>query len=661
MSKMFKKENIMPVVVLSVICLVVAALLGLVNSVTAPIIKEAEEQKAYESLLVVIDGKFEPVSPLPEGVADSVTAMYKATKDGEFVGYAVNVSVKGYAGEILMTVGVDADGKVTKVVITKQSESHGKTGMADYPDNFAGVAATDVPNVELFSGATISSTAIRKGVTDAVNAATGVEAEPPVDLAKSDEEIRAIIAEMADGVELEEISVEEKQYVRRVYKDKNGSGYFAQIIVISEHYGTVETETIVHVSNAGVIKNVKKLIWSVSAAMPEYGYNPPDEERVDKLYSDFTGKTLDGIDDVDLATGATNTSTNLAASIKSALETVKELIILDMPTPESDVIARAEALVGEGAELESVDVGESEYVRRIYRDKNGGGYVAYAVVISGYGYPESETLIHIGADGSLRKIEKITWKTSDAMYGYVPPTEDVVNAFYERLNNSTVTDIDGVELVTNATNTSTNVLKSVKEAITSIKTMIYLDMPTSESAVLEYAKELVGDSAELENITPEGLEYVRRLYRDKNGNGYVAYVVVISRYGTPETETVVHINGSGAIVGLKKVTWKPSDAAPDWGYNPPSEERVDALYADLIDKNVETIDTVDLKTGATTTGTTLVGALKEALFAVGELIAENEEENYTARIVGISAVAVVIVASVCAVIVLKKKKGGKNG
>ena len=58
MKNIFKKENLMPVIVLGAICLVVAALMGAVNMITGPIIQKAEEQKVYDSLRVVLDGVF---------------------------------------------------------------------------------------------------------------------------------------------------------------------------------------------------------------------------------------------------------------------------------------------------------------------------------------------------------------------------------------------------------------------------------------------------------------------------------------------------------------------------------------------------------------------------------------------------------------------------
>ena len=72
------KKNIMPVVVLPAICVVVAALLGGVNMLTAPIIAEAESQKVYDSFRNVLDGVYEDAT-VPETAPNSVPAMYKVT------------------------------------------------------------------------------------------------------------------------------------------------------------------------------------------------------------------------------------------------------------------------------------------------------------------------------------------------------------------------------------------------------------------------------------------------------------------------------------------------------------------------------------------------------------------------------------------------------
>ena len=82
-----RKEFVMPIAVLTIICLVMAALLAFTNGVTDPIIKKAEQQAAQQARLEVLPqaANFERVDIDPAELPSSVTDVYKATND---TGYA---------------------------------------------------------------------------------------------------------------------------------------------------------------------------------------------------------------------------------------------------------------------------------------------------------------------------------------------------------------------------------------------------------------------------------------------------------------------------------------------------------------------------------------------------------------------------------------------
>ena len=614
------KKNIMPVVVLTAICVAVAALLGAINLLTEKRIADNEAQKVYDSFRVVLDGTFETID-VPEGAPKSVKSIYKVTDGGELKGHVLTLVTKGYAGDIAITVGVDKDCKVTKAVITSEAESHGKAGMKNYTDRFAGVGADEVASVETFTGATASSTAIKNAIVDAVNfMAGGFEAEEEK-LPKTDEEIIALGKELVGAeVELTDVTPENTEAVKRMYKASGNNGYVAYVLVISQ-YGTVETETLVHISNSGKIVNVNKLVWKTSDAM--YGYGPPTDEVVNEFYGRLPGNTSATVGGVELVTNATNTSTKLMDGIKEALAIAESLIKQDMPTPEEDVITLGKELIGKDVELEDMTPDERTYLKRLYKASGNNGYIAYAVVISAnYGTVETETLIHISSTGKIVGVKKMVWKTSDAMYGYVPPTEEVVDEFYGRLPGNGSSSIGEVELVTNATSTSTNLMNAIKESLAAADALIKKDMPTPEEDVITLGKELIGSDVELADVTPEGLDFVKKIYKAGAGKGYIAYAVVISaNYGTVETETLIHISATGKIEGVKKMVWKTSDAM--YGYVPPTEEVVDAFYASLAGNGSATIGDVDLVTNATNTSTNLMNAIKEALTATDAIIAKD--------------------------------------
>ena len=103
-----------PVVVLTTICLVVSGLLGLTNSVTAPIIEEnarlAADAARIELLPTATDG-FDFV----DGVdMEGVTEIYKARNGA---GYTITAFGKGYGGAVNFMFAFDNDGKIVDLKV----------------------------------------------------------------------------------------------------------------------------------------------------------------------------------------------------------------------------------------------------------------------------------------------------------------------------------------------------------------------------------------------------------------------------------------------------------------------------------------------------------------------------------------------------------------
>ena len=632
------KKIILPIIVLTCICIVVAVLMGLVNMITAPRIAAnalKKEQAALFEVFPTEEDGFDEVKNL-EGLPQTVKTVYKA-KGG--AGFAISVATRSNysSGDMTFVVGIDNDGKIVGITLNSYNES--KDFGKDYPQNFVGKNADDYANVETVTGVTSSSTAFKSAIGDAISSvkiAQGVDVPAPEEPenpspeepqnpspARDEEEVISLAGELvagAKGFTKLELGGEDKNLVS-LYRENSGNGYVAYVLVVSENYGTVESEAIIHIGMDGTVKGLNKLTWKTSDAM--YGYVPPTEETVNAFYDRLSGVSTSTIDSVELVTNATNTSTNVVKSFKEALAAADAAIKKDMPTPEAELLSLANTLIGNDAGFESLALENNTYLKRLFRNNGGKGYVAYVVVISAnYGTVESEALIHIGTDGTGKGLNKLTWKTSDAMYGYVPPTEETVNAFYDRLSGANSSTIDSVELVTNATNTSTNVVKSFKEALVAADEAIKNDMPTSESDLLAFAGTLVGDESGFEPLTISNTTYLKRLYKNNGGKGYVAYVVVISaNYGTVESEALIHIGNDGKIKGINKLTWKTSDAI--YGYVPPTEETVNAFYDRLSGVSSSTIDSVELVTNATNTSTNVVKSFKEALAAAEAEIAKD--------------------------------------
>ena len=162
-------EMVKPVLVLTCICLVVAALLSSVNGMTAPIIIENARVKAENTRKEVLPGAGSFTEIDCDLQALDITGAYK---EDAGLGYVISSAHKGYGGQVTVTLGISPDGKIIGMNVDVPSETTGvgsKAGREDYVARFIGLSG-DASSVDTISGATYSSTAVRNGVNAALAA-----------------------------------------------------------------------------------------------------------------------------------------------------------------------------------------------------------------------------------------------------------------------------------------------------------------------------------------------------------------------------------------------------------------------------------------------------------------------------------------------------------
>ncbi len=449
------KKNVMPVVVLSSIALVVAAVLAVVNMICAPIIEKAENEAVAKSLREVLPWIELSEDPtVPDGAPETVNAVYK---DANNKGYVVTLTTKGYAGDIDITVGIDENGKVVKALVTKESESHGKPGMDSYTDNFAGLDSDGVLNCELFSGATVTSTAIRGAIYDAlvaVGAADKVEEGEGETLPRTDEELLNLAGELvSENSGFTSVSVEGADpSLKRVFKEKSGLGAAIYIVTYTQ-YNPKESEILLHIAPDGKIVSAKLLSASVGG-----GLIAPDQSFIDK----FVGKDYESIDDVELISSVTYTSENIRKCIKSAVE----FVVPPLPRTDGELLNLGSELVGGGTLTNITPETTEDFVKRIYSvDK--GGYVVYIVTKTEYNPLESEIMLYLS--GSL-KIEKAKLLSASVGGGLAAPDQSFIDKFVGKDKNSA----SAVELVSSVTYTSANMKLGIVNAISDVEKVMVL-------------------------------------------------------------------------------------------------------------------------------------------------------------------------------------------
>mgnify|MGYP001084554189 CR=1 FL=1 len=178
---------------LTVISLVVALLLGLVDGVTKDKIAaiEAEKTRVAMSAVVPEGSEFTDKLEIPQAAADAakaqggtVSELYGVTNGGAEAGYVMKISASGSQGSIVMMVGVDADKAITGISVVSHSETSGiGTKVVGNEPNAAGEPVLDQfigesgagslvvgKNIIAVSGATVST----KGINMGANAALAV-------------------------------------------------------------------------------------------------------------------------------------------------------------------------------------------------------------------------------------------------------------------------------------------------------------------------------------------------------------------------------------------------------------------------------------------------------------------------------------------------------
>lgn len=171
-------------ITLLVICFCTALSLAFVNSLTKDTIKQRANQDEEEKRRQVMHAanNFSELAGWQEQDASGLIREVHAAYDGsKLVGYVFSAVPKGYAGEMKITVGIDAAQKVTGVSIGENKETPGLGTKAAEPgfigqylgkDRQKALQVVKRPpsagnEIQAISGATITS----KAVTSAVQAA----------------------------------------------------------------------------------------------------------------------------------------------------------------------------------------------------------------------------------------------------------------------------------------------------------------------------------------------------------------------------------------------------------------------------------------------------------------------------------------------------------
>ncbi|MCL2758653.1 MAG: FMN-binding protein [Treponema sp.] len=175
-----KNDFILPILVLTCICLFVSSALAIVNNFTKDVIKEnAELLSANQKEKIMGEGvEFETLDLnylFSKGMSGRVTGVFRATNN---MGYIVEVSSKGYGREDMkLLCGINIDGKIIKSTADAIVLSHTETVSFfrrvfndSHLDNYWLKDRAGIENIDAVSGATITSNALKNAMRHAFTA-----------------------------------------------------------------------------------------------------------------------------------------------------------------------------------------------------------------------------------------------------------------------------------------------------------------------------------------------------------------------------------------------------------------------------------------------------------------------------------------------------------
>ncbi|NLK40377.1 MAG: FMN-binding protein [Clostridiales bacterium] len=175
------KEVLKTALILLTICACSALLISVVRYITLNP-KNGDEPNAVDLAILELFSTSSGSEKLEGDYANEVLGVYKVMSEETVLGYCVNVNPQGYNAPIEMVVGIDDAGAVVGVKIISHSETRrigDRVEDVEYLSQYVGkkgsLSADD--DIDMISGATVSSKAVLSGVNIALSAVSTGEGE----------------------------------------------------------------------------------------------------------------------------------------------------------------------------------------------------------------------------------------------------------------------------------------------------------------------------------------------------------------------------------------------------------------------------------------------------------------------------------------------------
>lgn len=359
---------------LGALCAVCGLLLSVVNAVTAPIIAENALATVKASLEQIYPGAtFNDVTE--KYISQDETGLVDGIYEAEGKGYIFTLHGVGYnSNGFTFMVGFDNDGKVSGYTALEQQETSG-IGARAFEDEYISTitSLTSSDPVPLLSGATLTTTAVQKGIDAAkaiFNDLQGISYDPNAVAEEPEAEEQAAIG--AEDFSKNKVTCEE------ISNDGTTAVYHCTALGFE---GTNEADVTVNVAE-GKIESI-----AVTAFNDTVGVG--DAATSDTALAAYQGAGL--ADVIDATTGASFTSKSIRAMAAAALSAATG--------EETGAAASSDGGTGLGSE----DFAANNAACRVYSNLDPAAFV-YQCSAKGYEGTNKATITVNKEEGTITSI-----------------------------------------------------------------------------------------------------------------------------------------------------------------------------------------------------------------------------------------------------------------
>ena len=163
-----KRTYVMPLLVLTLICIVASAALALMETATRPMITAAAAEREAVMMREIIPHaeSFEPIElGEMQAIPQTIRQVFRTSNN---VGYILIAEVRGFSGVITIICAIDPGGEIIRTATLSHSETQGIGTIIENPSFLAPFEGNDstLEDIDTVTGATITTRAFINAIDD---------------------------------------------------------------------------------------------------------------------------------------------------------------------------------------------------------------------------------------------------------------------------------------------------------------------------------------------------------------------------------------------------------------------------------------------------------------------------------------------------------------